>query len=263
MTASSGRRANALRRYVAVGDSQTEGLDDFDRNGALRGWADRFAESLAVEHPGLLYANLAVRGKRTSEIRRSQLDAALALEPDLVTVVSGVNDVVRPSVDVGAVAADLEAMYAALAASGARVLGCTFPLPRTGLSRYAAPRLQALNAGIRAAARRHGVLLVEVEGVDMASDLRLWSRDRIHLNSEGHRRLAAAFVATLAGRPGHDWMEPLPAAPARSTARRVADEATWLARFVVPKLVRLARGRSSGDGRSAKRPTLRPIGLDR
>ena len=96
-------RAHGIRRYVAIGDSQTEGLNDFGDDGQPRGWADRFAESLSGRQPGLLYANLAVRGKRTAEIRRDQLDAALALAPDLVTVVSGVNDVVRPSTHVDSI----------------------------------------------------------------------------------------------------------------------------------------------------------------
>ncbi len=38
-------------RYVAVGDSQTEGLLDGDEHTGYRGWADRLAELLAVHHP--------------------------------------------------------------------------------------------------------------------------------------------------------------------------------------------------------------------
>ncbi len=249
----------AIRRYVALGDSQTEGLNDFDEAGQPRGWADRFAEALASSSPGLLYANLAVRGKRTAEIRRDQVEAGLALKPDLVTVVSGVNDVVRPSVEIETVAGDLESMYAAFAATGAQVMGCTFPLPEIGLTRRAAPRLKALNRAIRDAAKRHDVTLVEMEGVTMASDLRLWSDDRIHLNADGHGRLAAAFAATFEGAGDERWRQALPPTDPPSLPRRVGREAAWIARFVVPKLVRLARGRSSGDGRTAKRPTLRPV----
>jgi len=251
-------RASRIERYVAIGDSQTEGLNDFGDDGQPRGWADRFAEALAAHSPGLLYANLAVRGKRTAEVRQGQLEAALALEPDLATVVCGVNDVVQPSVDVDGVASDIEAMYETLTMAGCSVMGCTFPLPSAGLTRRAAPRLQALNARLRPAAERHGVLLVDLEGVAMASDLRLWSSDRIHLNSDGHRRLAAAFEATFTGGEDRRWMEPLPPAPTPSRPRRVVSEAAWIARFVLPKLVRVIRGKSSGDGRSAKRPELGP-----
>ena len=205
--------AARVQRFVAVGDSQTEGLHDYGNEGIPRGWADRFAERLSARNPELLYANLAVRGKRTSEVRREQLGAALDLAPDLATVVAGVNDVVRPRADIDEAARELETMYRALASSGCLVMGCTFPLPSTGLTRRAAPRLQSLNVSIRAAAERHGVLLVEMEDVPMASDLRLWSADRVHLNPDGHCRLAAAFEGTLAGAGVAPSMEPLPPGP--------------------------------------------------
>ncbi len=245
-----------LERYVAIGDSQTEGLHDYHRDGLPRGWADRFAECLSATHPELLYANLAVRGKRTREVRHEQLGVALSLSPDLATVVSGVNDVVRPNADVDGVASDIEAMYAELTASGCLVMGCTFPLPRTGLTRKVAPRLQALNSAIRDAAERQSVHLVELEDIEQASDLRLWSADRIHLNPDGHQRLAAAFNAIFRGNANDKWMEPLPPAPVATSARQAASEAMWIARFLFPKVIRMLRGRSSGDGRTAKRPQL-------
>ena len=248
-----------LRRYVALGDSQSEGLHDYHPDGTPRGFADRFAEALAADHPELRYANLAVRGKRTAEIRETQLARALALEPDLASVVSGVNDVVRPRADLGAVANDLEAMYRSLRERGVFVMGCTFPLPTAGLTRRAAPRLRELNARIREAAARSDVLLVDLEDFEVASDLRLWSADRIHLNASGHARLAAAFAATLRGETEGDWRAPLPARPQPGRIVAGLQEAAWLMRFVAPKLVRLARGRSSGDGRQAKRPALESV----
>jgi lysophospholipase L1-like esterase len=250
-----------IQRYVAIGDSQTEGLHDYHDNGVPRGWADRFAERLSEINPSLLYANLAIRGKRTFEVRNEQLDAALALDPDLATVVSGVNDVVRPGIDIDAVAGELESMYRALTSSGCRVLGCTFPLPAVGLTGRVAPTLRSLNVAIRAAAERHGVALVELEDVESASDLRLWSPDRIHLNPDGHRRLASAFEETLLGASENNWNESLPAAPEPSRARRISSEIAWVARFLVPKILRTLRGQSSGDGRSAKRPELGRLDL--
>ena len=37
-------RYNDFRRFVAIGDSTTEGMDDPDGSGGYRGWADRLAE---------------------------------------------------------------------------------------------------------------------------------------------------------------------------------------------------------------------------
>jgi lysophospholipase L1-like esterase len=82
-----------FQRYVALGDSQTEGMNDLDAHGGIRGWADRFAVYLAESNPDLLYANLAIRGRRTKRVRADQLDPALALNPDLVSVMAGANDV--------------------------------------------------------------------------------------------------------------------------------------------------------------------------
>lgn len=114
-------------RYVALGDSQTEGLGDGDDVLGHRGWADRLAEHLARAGPGLLYANLAVRGRTAAQIRDEQLAAALELRPDLATVMAGMNDVIRPGFDAARVAGVLEEMFAALVGAGARVVTVTFP----------------------------------------------------------------------------------------------------------------------------------------
>ena len=251
-----------VERFVAIGDSQTEGLHDYHPDGTPRGWADRFAEAVATHHPDLHYANLAVRGKRTAEIRRTQLEPALALEPDLASVMSGVNDVIRPGADVDAVAADLEAMYAALVEVGCRVIVCTFPLPSTGLTARVAPRLQALNARIREAAARHGVLVAELEPFPMAADLRLWADDRIHLNPNGHARLAAETFSAFAEDGDTSWQKELPGSPERGRLGAAASEAAWIASYVVPKIGRMIRGVSSGDGREAKRPGLERVRRD-
>lgn len=169
-------------RYVALGDSQTEGLGDGDEASGLRGWADRLAELLDAAEPGLRYANLAVRGQLAGQVRATQLDAALALRPDLATVVAGMNDLLRPRFDADAVGAELEAMFAALTGAGARVATLTFPAMErlVPLARPLAPRVPALNARIREAAARHGVLVVETYGEEVVVDPRLWSPDRLH-----------------------------------------------------------------------------------
>ncbi|MEV5238305.1 SGNH/GDSL hydrolase family protein [Streptomyces cinnamoneus] len=253
-------------RYVALGDSQTEGLGDPDDAGRPRGWADRLAAGhLAPHHPGLLYANLAVRGRLAGQVRDEQLAAALALRPDLATVVAGVNDLLRPRFDADEVAGHLEAMFAALTAQGARVATLTFPdVARiTPLARPLAPRVTALNDRIRRAARRHGVVVAETTRHPVVTDPRLWSPDRLHAGPLGHERIAAA-VAHALGLPGSDdsWTHPLPP-PASSVAsaawRSAAAEARWAAAFLGPWLVRRLRGRSSGDGRTAKRPALLPV----
>ncbi|MFE0450023.1 SGNH/GDSL hydrolase family protein [Streptomyces sp. NPDC058914] len=251
-------------RYVALGDSQTEGLGDGDDGIGLRGWADRLAEHLAHHNPGLRYANLAVRGRLAGQVHTEQLDPALALRPDLATVVAGVNDLMRPRFDADEVAGHLEAVFAALTAQGARVATVTFPdaARLTPLARPLSPRVLALNARIREAAGRHGVAVAETAGHAVVNDPRLWSPDRLHASPLGHARIAAA-VAHALDLPGSDdsWTHPLPAPHSSAPAgwRAGVAELRWAAAFLGPWLGRRLRGRSSGDGRTAKRPRLLPV----
>ena len=96
-------RDRAFQRYVALGDSFTEGLnDEIGVDGRHLGWADRFAASVDAVYPGLLYANLAVRGKLIKEVVDEQVPAAIDLRPDLVTFAAGVNDALRRNFDLDA-----------------------------------------------------------------------------------------------------------------------------------------------------------------
>ncbi|MCP2357530.1 lysophospholipase L1-like esterase [Nonomuraea thailandensis] len=252
-------------RYVALGDSQTEGLGDGDDVLGHRGWADRLAEHLARADQGLLYANLAVRGRTAAQIRDEQLPAALELRPDLATVMAGMNDVIRPGFDAARVAGELEEMFAALVGAGAHVVTVTFPdIGRIApMARPLVPRVLDVNERIREAASRHGVTLVDTYPLAYVTDARMWSRDRLHASPMGHARFAAA-VAHALGLPGSDdtWMAPLPALPAPGAWRSAATEARWLATFAGPWIGRRLRGRSSGDGRTAKRPLLAPVPCD-
>jgi lysophospholipase L1-like esterase len=250
------------QRYVAVGDSQTEGLNDGTAETGYRGWADRLAETLASHRPGFQYANLAVRGRLTARIRAEQTEPALALKPDLITVMSGMNDLVRPGFDADTVEADLDAMVKDFTASGATVVTFTFPdvAKIAPLVRHLRPKVVDFNARIRAMADRHGAIVVDTFPYPITTDPRLWSADRIHATPLGHARIAAATAYALK-LPGADqtWAEPLPALPPIPTWRRASRELAWAGTFLGPWIVRRIRGRSSGDGRSAKRPHLEPL----
>lgn len=251
-----------FERYVAIGDSTTEGLDDPDGRGGYRGWANRLAERLAAEQGGLLYANLAVRGRGARQVREQQLERALSMRPDLVTAVAGMNDLVRPRFDVEAVAGEVEAMQRALVAAGATVL--TFSLPDLSrvlpLARPLAPRVQAWRQALRRVCARTGAICVDFAATPVASDPRLWSEDRFHANTAGHTLIAAALADAL-GLPGADgaWAEPLPHGRMLPLHGRFSSELRWWRRYFLPWLWRRVRGRSSGDGRSPKRPDLRPF----
>jgi lysophospholipase L1-like esterase len=258
--------AAAYRRFVALGDSQTEGLNDVDESGALVGWADRLAVALdATTSPGLRYANLAVRGARAADVFVNQLPTALALEPDLATVVVGMNDVLRHDYDADRTVAHVEQTFAALRATGCRVLTMTFPdiamiLPV--LSRLR-PREEVLNARLKAAAERHGVDVLDLFPLGLCADPQMWSHDRIHGSNVGHARIAAAMAALLE-LPGADdsWARVEGARPADVAGRfarwvAMSRDARWVATVAVPFLARQLWPRSSE--RVAKRPLLVPL----
>jgi lysophospholipase L1-like esterase len=259
-----GQPSIRFRRYVAIGDSTTEGLEDPTPDGlSYRGFADRLALRLAREQPSLLYANLGIRGRKMRQIRQEQLEPGLALEPDLVSIIGGLNDILRPRIDFDQVVGDLEYMVSAFACRGATVLTMTFPdaaliMPA---ARPARRRVRAFNLAVREIADRHGGLITDFERRGVV-DRRLWSVDRLHANSAGHARIAAAMAETLGLEPDEDPWALLPPAQPIRRATAVTTELAWMSRHMAPWIVRRIRGRSSGDGLSAKRPALTPLELD-
>src|SRR5688572_26677286 len=111
-------------RYVALGDSFTEGIGDPEPRsvGGHRGWADRVAEVLSSQTDDFAYANLAIRGRLLQQILDEQIEPALELKPDLVTISAGGNDIIRPGTDPDDVAARFETGIARLRRDGATVV---------------------------------------------------------------------------------------------------------------------------------------------
>ncbi|WP_121745844.1 SGNH/GDSL hydrolase family protein [Streptomyces sp. E2N166] len=192
-------------RFVALGDSLTEGVGDPVRDG-WRGWAALLAAGLA-EQPAM-FTNLALSGARARDVAERQLPVGLALRPDVVSVVVGVNDTLRCSFDLGAVAARLDTVYAAFTAQGALLLtaclpdpGATLGLPGA-LARPLARRQRAVNAVVHALSDRYGAVHLHASEGDWTTDRAMWSADRLHPGERGHRQLALRFHALLAER-GH------------------------------------------------------------
>ena len=208
---------------------------------------------------GLHYANLAVRGLTTAQVRERQLGVALAMRPDLATVFCGTNDVTGLRFDADRVAADIEHMQGVLVASGATVLSFTLPdlTPLIPLARLIAPRIAALNQGLARASRNTGSVLIDFAAYPVATDIRLWSEDRIHANSEGHARIAEALAQALQ-LPGSNeaWRQPFPTVWAQTSGAWWAAEMRWFSRHLLPWVWQGVTGRSSSDGRRPKRPEL-------
>lgn len=234
-------------------------MDDPDGLGGYRGWANRLAERLAAANGSVLYANLGVRGLKTRTIRETQLDRAVAMKPDLATVVSGTNDMMGLRFDADAFGADVEAMQRAMREIGATVL--TFTLPDVSklmpIARPFRARLFRMNDVLRDVSRRTGTILVDFAAHSSATDPRFWSDDRLHANSLGHERMAEALAHAI-GLPGAEpsWTRDLEPAPRSRLGRIISAELAWSRRHLTPWLLRRLRRASSGDGLVAKRPRL-------
>lgn len=213
------------------------------------------AESVAP----VSYANLAIRGKLLGPIVEGQLEPAMNLAPDLLSICGGGNDVMRPKVEIAGVVALLEQVVERALAEGVHVVMLTGAnptkhLPLGGLIQRRGDRLA--DAARASFAQRPGVTYVDNWLDPELTRSRYWSPDRLHLNALGHARVAANALAAL------DIPVPteLAGSEAPEPSSRVRTPA-YYREHVLPWIGRRLSGRSSGDGRSAKRPELAPVEL--
>ena len=250
------------KRLVSLGDSFTEGVGDEDPaapNG-VRGWADRVAEQLAAREPDFRYANLAIRGRLMGQVLAEQLEPALAMAPDLVTLYAGGNDLMRPKVDIDALMADYEVAVAKIRATGARlVLFTGVDGVEDALFRKMRGRVAIYNEFVRAIAARHDALLVDMWAMRQLRDRRLWAPDRLHLNAFGHAEIAIEVLTALGVDHSLTATE-LGPRDVLSPAQRRAQNLRWAREHAWPWVRRRLRGESSGDTLTPKRPTLEPVG---
>jgi len=248
------------RKYVALGDSCAEGLDDPYPDGTgYRGFTDLLAEQLAAASPSLRYANLAVRGRRMDQILTEQVPLAAELRPDLVTLFGGGNDVLQGRWQTTADA--LEATVATMSEVARTVVLFTLPdiarLPGLGRLR---PRVIQLNELLVSTAARHGAILVDVREDASCHDPRLYGEDRLHLGPLGHQRVAAHALTALGRPPTTNWLDPLPPLENEPLWRTAARHWLWLRHHVYPAVHGTIRnklsGRQPGDGFLPKRPEL-------
>nr|WP_218063189.1 SGNH/GDSL hydrolase family protein [Arthrobacter sp. SDTb3-6] len=243
-----------------MGDSFTEGLGDTDPAlpNQVRGWADRTAEQLAAACPGdsFGYANLAIRGKKMKQILAEQVDAAVAMNPTLVTIYAGINDILRPKVDIDAMLAAYSLALAKLAGTGARVLVFTgFDASSSKVFAGIRGRTAVYNELLREVAEVRGAELVDYWRFREYNDWRLWGVDRMHMSTPGHINMANRVLERLGG-TARIPMPELPPVPVRTTAETLKDNAAWTREYVGPWIGRRLRGVSSGDNLSARWPEL-------
>lgn len=245
-------------RYIALGDSMTEGMTDEMVNGHFRGWADRIADVMATKSPNFTYMNLAVRGKLIQQVIDDQLPQIKQYVTGKETLVSfhaGANDVIRPNYN----PAITLPLYIEAAKKVAET-GCTLmlftvmekPTSEGKTGKIWESRFHEFNKIVRHTAIETGAVLIDWNVAPFLSDLRFLAADRLHLNAEGHYRVAQGVLEKLGLPFDAEWKIPLPPAQQIRKSKKLASDLHWIATFVIPWIWRRARGKSSGDGRKSK-----------
>lgn len=248
-------------RYVALGDSFTEGIGDPEPSspGGHRGWADRVAEVLSQGNDDFSYANLAVRGKLIRQIVDEQIEPALALHPDLITISAGGNDVIRPGTDPDEISAQLDAAIARLSVDGATIV--VFTGTDVGFSpvfRSIRGKVAIYNENVRAIAAKYDCIVADQWALTEIQDPRMWAPDRLHLNPLGHHTVARMVLAALNVPNSLEPQQPEPL-PAASWRQARTGDLVWARQHLMPWVVRRIRHQSSGDQVLPKRPDAGPF----
>lgn len=250
-------------RYVALGDSFTEGIGDPEPRspGGNRGWADRVAEVLSAKTDDFAYANLAIRGRLLQQIIDEQVGPALTLRPDLVTISAGGNDIIRPGTDPDDIASRLEGAIEQLRSDGATVLLFNGPdIGMTPVLRRSRGKVAIYNENLRAIAQRHDAIVADMWALRDLKDPRMWAPDRLHFSPLGHHTIARMVLDSLGVDNDLEPYTPEPL-PAVSWRQARAEDIGWAREYLLPWVVRRIRHQSSGDGISPKRPE--PASVDR
>jgi lysophospholipase L1-like esterase len=245
-------------RYVALGDSFTEGIGDPEPRspGGFRGWADRVAEVLSQSTEDFAYANLAIRGRLIDQIVDEQIEAALALHPNLITISAGGNNIIRPGSDPDIVSQKLDDAVARLSADGATVVVFTGPdVSGTAVLGRVRGKVAIFNENIHTLAQRHDAVVADMWALRELRDPRMWAPDRLHFSAIGHNTIARMVLDHLGVENDLVPFAPDPL-PRVSWRRARAEDLDWARVHFVPWVIRRIRRVSSGDHISPKRPTF-------
>lgn len=197
-----------IERYVAIGDSLTEGIWDWGQGDRRAGFAYLLADQLRQQYPALQFDNLGSGGARTGDVLRFQVDRALRLKPQLLTLVVGANDVPgTPTPQFRREFGDLvERLHTGM--DGMIVLANLpnvehlLPVQYASYRAALVSRVAEFNAIIGDVATAHDLPLVDLHSNAASADHRNISGDGLHPNPRGYRLMADAFAQALRDRFG-------------------------------------------------------------
>jgi len=188
-------------RFAVLGDSIAKGMGDPTEGYVTATLAGRVAAALARERNGVTYANLARHRAEAADIRDSQLGPALELEPDLVAMIGGGNDVLAEEFDIAPVKAAIDDIVVALTDAGATVVTyetVDFPraFPDPAFEEFNR-RLMDLYAATRVIARERGTVHVDIYREPWAAERYCFSADLQHPTMRAQALAASATIRAL------------------------------------------------------------------
>lgn len=237
-------------RFVAIGDSFTEGVGDERADGTPRGWADLVAQGWATSlGTPISYANFAIRGKLAWPVVDEQLEAALALGPTHLSFNGGGNDMLRPQTDFEHIVDAFARVLRRCDEEGVTMILLSGANPTGGLpmKKLISTRGDQLSDAViaRFTGRDDVVRALNWPDRELAGP-DYWAEDRLHMNYRGHHRVAARVLSALGQQVPDGWwsLPPTGAKPLSNAAFAKAHLGPWFKRRLT--------GTSSGDGRRAK-----------
>ncbi|BCK56796.1 SGNH/GDSL hydrolase family protein [Nocardia wallacei] len=194
-------RAAPWRRIALVGDSTAHGAGDPSPGYREMYWAPRVIQVLRAAVGEVEFLNTGRINATTRQVLDEQLETALAFDPDLLYVACGGNDLWTDTPDYDAAEANLDRIFAAGKAIGARLATMTIAdavpehIPQL---RPFHERLDLLNQVIRRVATRHDAILIDLWWHPVGHRPTVMSADNIHFNISGHAVVAAEVIKALA-----------------------------------------------------------------
>lgn len=251
-----------IRSYVAIGDSLSEGMGDrfFLSHRVGSGWTDRLAHLLATDAAdrgeSFEYANIAIRGCKLEDIMDDQVEHAIALRPDLVTILAGSNNFFSNAETVERLERIFRSGLQRLKIAGIHVVVANTINPcHLRFFGPVRPNAERMSRMIDRVAGDLGFPVIDVFGMSELEHLEFWHRDMVHFSEIGHAQIANAAAELLDTTARYS---PSDYEPSFAADRPLSETVAWFLRDVVPFIDRRLRRTSSGVGIAPKLPALVP-----
>jgi hypothetical protein len=157
-------------------------------------------------HEPLTYVNVSRPGAQSREVLEVQLPKIIDMEPDLVAVIVGGNDLLRNGFSPQELERNLNQTLSKIEEMGSISMLLELhdptqivPMPRL-LKRVCLRRVNEVNRVTRKMAMRYGSVYLETRSLPDIYDLQKWHVDRMHPSRIGHQFLADSYAHLLRAR---------------------------------------------------------------